>query len=72
MSMSPNQMNMAIVRGQAPRGIVRIDTPRVPHEQVHATLDTSGAVNMDGTWKHKPEILTKAQADWLRSNGWHV
>jgi hypothetical protein len=69
---SPNQLNRAIRRGQAPEGIIRIDTPKVPHEQLHATFDDGSALNIDGTWKHGGLTITKRQAEWLVTNGWKL
>lgn len=70
--LSPNQMNQAIRRGQAPRGITRIDTPKVPNEQLHATFEGGAALNVDGSWKHGFVDLTRAQRDWLIENGWDL
>jgi hypothetical protein len=70
--LSPNQINQAIRRGQAPRGLVRVDTPRVPHEQVHMTFDNGAALNIDGTWKHGSYNITRAQREYLEENGWVV
>ena len=76
--MSVNQMNRAIQRGQAPRGITRVDKPRgsVPGEQIHVAFEHSGRgaapqLNVDGTWKHGPPVsLTTAHSEWLTANGW--
>ena len=70
--LTPNQMNQAIFRNQAPKGIVRIDTPKVPGEQLHATFDDGSALNVDGSWKHGGVTLTNAQRAWLSDNGWTV
>jgi RHS repeat-associated protein len=70
--LSPNQMNQAILRGQAPKGIRRVDQPKVPHEQLHVTFDDGSALNIDGTWKHGGRPITNAQREWLVSNGWVV
>jgi hypothetical protein len=67
---SPNQMNQAIQRGQAPAGMKRIDRPKVPGEKLHAHLDNGSALNVDGTWKHGSGPLSKAQGKWLKKNGW--
>jgi hypothetical protein len=65
-------MNRAIQRGQAPRGITRIDVPKVPNEQRHATFEDGSALNIDGTWKHGGVDLTNSQMEWLIENGWTV
>ena len=49
---SPNQIRQAIKRGQAPRGIKRLDTPKVTGEQIHFHFDNGAALNKNGTWKH--------------------
>jgi len=69
-ALSPNQMNKAIQRGQAPRGITRIDIGKVKGEQAHATFRDGSALNKDGTWKHGGMRLTNEQKQWLRDNGW--
>jgi hypothetical protein len=68
--LSPNQMNQAIRRGQAPDGIKRIDIGKVTGEQTHATFVDDSALNQDGTWKHGLRTLTRAQQRWLVQNGW--
>jgi hypothetical protein len=66
-------MNQAIKRGQAPKGIERVDTPKVPGEKLHVTFSDGSALNKDGTWKHNKGIqLTNAQRNWLIANGWKV
>ena len=71
-ALSANQMNKAIQRGQAPRGIKRIDTGKTKGEQMHATFADDSALNKDGTWKHRGRRLTNAQKQWLRDNGWRI
>jgi len=70
--LSINQMNAQIQRGQAPKGITRIDRGKVPGEQDHAHLGEDDAINKDGTWKHGGMALTGEQQDWLRANGWNI
>jgi len=70
--LSPNQMNKAVERGQAPPGIGRTDTGKIPGEEQHTHIDGEGAINIDGTWKHGDGNLTNAQADWLRGNGYRI
>jgi RHS repeat-associated protein len=74
--MSFNQMNQAIQRGQAPKGIYRIDRGKVPGaEQPHAVFGRgqgAPSLNIDGTWKHGYVDLTNSQTEWLRSNGWNI
>ena len=68
--LTPNQMNQAIRRGNAPGGINRIDTPKIENELLHAHFDDGSALNIDGTWKHGGFDLTNGQMEWLRQNGW--
>lgn len=68
--LTPNQLNRAIQRGQAPRGIVRVDTPKIPGEQLHVHFSDDSALNIDGTWKHGQTALSSAQEKWLTNNGW--
>ena len=68
-----NQMNAAIRRGQAPRGIGRVDRGLVKGEQIHVTIGGNvNALNIDGTWKHGGVTLTREQAEWLRGFGWKI
>jgi hypothetical protein len=66
----PNQMNQQIHRGAAPRTITRVDTPKIPGEQLHVHLEGGHALNIDGTWKHGGRALTAAEEAWLRSHNW--
>jgi hypothetical protein len=69
-AVSPNQMNKQIDRGQAPSGIERVDTGKVPNEQTHVHVK-GGALKIDGTWKHQPtSSLTRKQEAWLQQHGW--
>ena len=66
----PNQMNQQIYRGTAPRTITRVDTPKIPGEQLHVHLEGGQALNIDGTWKHGGRPLTSAEVAWLRLHNW--
>jgi len=78
--MTPNQASRAVLRGQGPAGIDRVDRPKVFGEQWHAHLapgEGSIAVNQDGSWKHlpnghEPPKLTASQKSFLRDAGWNV
>lgn len=70
--LSPNQMNKLVQQGRAPRGIGRTDIGKIRGEQQHTIIDGVGASNIDGTWKHGGGDLTRAQADFLRSNGYVI
>ncbi|WP_425147461.1 polymorphic toxin-type HINT domain-containing protein [Deinococcus sp.] len=70
---SPNQINKAIQGGKAPPGLMRVDTPKIPGEQLHIHFSDDSALNIDGTWKHLGSSfsgLTKAQSEFLSQNGW--
>jgi hypothetical protein len=74
-TMTPSQAAHAVRRNQGPPGLHRIDPPRFPGELWHAHIGSgtgSPAVNIDGTWKHGPGILTNDQRDFLRDAGWQV
>ena len=73
--MTPSEARSIVRRGQGPKGIHRIDPPKIKGEQWHAHLGPgvgSPAINRDGTWKHPGGKLTKKQADFLRKAGWQV
>ncbi|MFY9179891.1 MAG: RHS repeat-associated core domain-containing protein, partial [Venatoribacter sp.] len=65
-----SQMNQQIYRGQAPRGIKRVDPGKVKGEQEHVHFDNGSALNKDGTWKHGGSNLTSKQKEWLKNNDW--
>lgn len=68
-----NQMNTQIKKGQAPKGVKRIDKPLVKGEQIHAHLDKGSAINIDGTLKHgNGKEITSAIKNWLKGNGWDL
>jgi hypothetical protein len=72
--MTPKVAANIVRKGQGPRGIHRIDRPKIKGEQWHAHLgpgEGSPAINMDGTWKHANGI-TKKQKDFLKKAGWNV
>lgn len=70
---SLNQIQQAVQRGQAPRGVVRVDKGGgVTGEIPHAHFSNGAALNIDGTWKHGFATLTRDQTSWLVANGWRV
>jgi RHS repeat-associated protein len=73
---SLNQMQRAIERGQAPRGIARVEAgnPDFPNSQDHVHFTGQRAtLNRDGTWGHGDEgELTNEIEDWLRHWGWEI
>lgn len=69
---SPNQMNQQVERGQAPKSVDRVDTPRFPNEKPHIEFKDGNALNNDGTWKHGERVLTNAEEEWITGNGWKL
>ena len=72
--MTPKEAAAKVRRGQGPKGIHRIDRPKVQGEQWHAHLGPgagSPAINQDGTWKHG-NGLTNEQREFLRQAVWNV
>jgi hypothetical protein len=74
---SASKMQTEVQRGQAPRGVERVDrgNPNIPGNQDHAHITGQRAtLNRDGTWGHGNDTgtLTSAQRDWFRSHGWNV
>jgi len=67
-----NQIDQEIRRGQAPRGIERIDRGQVTGEQTHIHFSNGSALNIDGSWKEGKEEPTKEQREWLLKNGWRL
>ena len=69
-----DKMNMQIDRGQAPKGIFRVDRGRdATHELPHAAFGkgkVAPSLNIDGTWKHGYVDVTRKQRDWLAGYGW--
>ncbi len=71
----PREARRLVRRGQGPRGIHRIDAPKVKGEQWHAHFgpgEGSPALNLDGTWKHAGPAPTREVLDFLRKHGWQV
>jgi hypothetical protein len=67
------KMNRQISKGQAPRGIKRIDKDIDSHGgSVHAHVH-GGAVRTNGTIKHPLKSpLTNNQRKWLKGHGWKL
>ncbi len=71
--LSPNQMQKAVERGQAPKGIERVDKGNPDlFEQPHVHIQGGAALNKDGTWKHGNTHLTEDQKKWLQDNEWSL
>lgn len=70
---SQNQMQKQVERGQAPKGVDRVDKPHVPGQQPHVHYDDGTASNVDGSThdmgKGTPNP-SQAIRQWLLDNGW--
>jgi hypothetical protein len=68
-----NQMRQSIDRGQAPRGVERVDNPKRPGEgQPHVHFKDGRSLNMDGTWRHGAGTVGRKEAKWLEGFGWVI
>ncbi len=68
-------MQREVERGQAPKGVDRVDKGRGPFEKDHVHFgegEKSPALNNDGTWKHNPTPIPKAVQEWLTAHGWKL
>ncbi len=72
----PKDAQRKVRKGQGPRGISRIDSPKVKGEQWHAHLgpgEGSTAVNLDGTMKHgDASEITGEVRRFLKDHGWNL
>ena len=70
---SPNQMQMQVERGQAPKGVLRVDNPKIPGQQPHIHFSDGTSLNIDGSVhdrKNGIPNLTNEIKIWLEKNGW--
>ena len=69
-----NQINKEIQKGNAPKGIERVDkgSQSVIKEQPHIHFESGAALNINGRWKEGYTVLTRSQIEWLKKNGWQV
>ena len=70
---SPNQMQKQVERGQAPKGVARVDNPKVPGQQPHVHFSDGTSLNIDGSVhdaKNGIPNLTNEIRIWLEKNGW--
>jgi RHS repeat-associated protein len=70
---SRNQMQQQAARGQAPKGVDRVDNPHVPGQQPHVHYDDGTASNMDGSTHDAGNGVpnpSQAIRRWLIDNGW--
>ena len=75
---SASQMQKQVEKGQAPKGVTRVDSadPRLPGSKPHIHFgENKAALNIDGTWhdrgKSIPKITNKI-AKWILDNGWQL
>ena len=68
------QAKIKVQRGQAPKGIVRIDPPHggAPNAMVHAHSKNGGAYNLDGSIKDHMPDFKQDDLDFLYCHGWKV
>lgn len=70
---SPNQMQQQVLKGKAPKDVIRVDNPKVPGQLPHVHFKDRTALNIDGTIhdaKNGIPNLTKEVRIWLFDNGW--
>ncbi len=67
---SVNQMNQEIMRGQAPKRVLRVDPGKIKGEQDHVHFKGGHALNRDGTWKHGNTQLNRKEVAWLKKHQW--
>lgn len=66
---SPNQIKQAIKKGQAPKGIERLDNVTIKINSLIFISKIMNQLNKDGAWKDGNEKLTNDQKEWLKSIG---
>ena len=70
---SPNQMQKQVLRGQAPKDVIRVDNPKIPGQKPHIHFKDGTALNIDGTIhdaKNGIPSLSNEVRIWLFDNGW--
>ena len=68
-------MQQQVKRGQAPKGVERVDSGNgLAQPHIHFG-ENYAALNQDGTWHDAGKalpVITKNIADWLLKNGWSL
>ncbi|MCL1989645.1 MAG: RHS repeat-associated core domain-containing protein, partial [Defluviitaleaceae bacterium] len=70
---NPNRMQQEVQRGQAPRGIDRVDRPHVPGQEPHVHFSNGTSLNQSGTIHDAHRGIpnpTRSQIRWLDRHGW--
>ena len=73
---SPRQMQKQVERGQAPKGVERVDTAHVsgaPNQYPHVHFTDGTSLNWDGSIHDKANgipVLTQKIIAWLSKNNW--
>ena len=70
---SPNQMNKQIQKGQAPRGVKRVDNPDSQYAEPHVHFEDGTSITQSGKIhdaNHGSPKLTRPILEWLHNNGW--
>jgi hypothetical protein len=73
---SNNQIQMQVEKGQAPKGVTRIDGPK-GKEHAHFKNDKNLALYRDGSIRHGTiedlkKVMTNDIKNWLINNGWKL
>lgn len=69
---TPGQMNAAIKRNQAPAGVKRVDTGKIPGEQTHVHLLTGQRSTWTAPGSMEGLRSQTKQKTWLKDNGWSL
>lgn len=70
---SAGKMQKEVERGQAPKGVDRVDKGNANlGEKDHVHFDDGSALNSDGTWKHGSRNLKNDEKDWLTGHEWSL
>lgn len=70
---SPNQMNQQVKRGQAPRGVTRVDNPDSVYSKPHVHFDDGTSITIDGEIHDAGHGIPQISGEilqWLHRNGW--
>jgi hypothetical protein len=70
---SSNNLQKMVEKGQAPRGVDRVDKPHVPGQKPHVHFKDGTSFNNDGSLHdaHKGiPNLSNTIKKWLENNGW--
>ena len=66
-------MQEQVIRGQAPKTVIRVDNPKYPGQLPHIHFSDGTSMNIDGTVHdaiNGIHVLTKKERLWIFKNGW--